>query len=193
MPAAEALKVVGLSRTQIATLYGVKARLLRRYLPPDQPAWVGVPPELLPKTEATVGQGGTEFALPPCDSSSVPAPHSVDAIRLKLNVCVLAANPKPLLNVSIKDPVYCGRELFNASAKVLAGSGITFDFPDIVAPAGAALWITLASDQLDFGSLLTGAEVELLLMPKRRSRGGAVTQGVYGRSAGMDARQFSET
>ena len=42
-------------------------------------------------------------------------------------------------------------------------SGITFDLPDIVAPAGAALWITLASDQLDFGSLLTGAEVELWL------------------------------
>src|SRR5207247_2216111 len=45
LPAAEALNVGGLSRTQIATLYGVKTRLLRRYLPLDQPAWVGVPPE----------------------------------------------------------------------------------------------------------------------------------------------------
>ena len=162
LPAADAVNVVGLSRTQVATLYGVKTRLIRRYLPPDQLAWVGVPPELLPKTEPTVVKSEQslhfrQVILPPFLRHT-----AVDAIRLKLNVG--AGSPsEALINVSIKDPVYWGRELFNASTRVLPGSGITFDLPDIVAPAGAALWLTLASDQLDFGSLLTGSEVELWL------------------------------
>ena len=162
LPAADAVNVVGLSKTQVATLYGVKTRLLRRYFPPDQLAWVGVPPELLPKTEPAMAQAGQSLhyrhiILPPFLRHT-----AVDAIRLKLNVG--AGSPsEALIDVSIKDPVYWGRELFNANSKVLPDSGITFDLPDIVAPAGAPLWITLASDQLDFGSLLTGAEVELWL------------------------------
>ena len=163
LPAADAVKVVGLSKTQVASLYGVKTRLLRRYFPPDQLAWVGVPPELLPKTEPAFAQAGQSLhyrhiILPPFLRHT-----AVDAIRLKLNVG--AGQPIRSVGRRLRSRIRCirGRELFNASAKVLPGSGITFDLPDIVAPAGAALWITLASDQLDFGSLLTGAEVELWL------------------------------
>ena len=162
LPAADAVNVVGLSRTQVATLYGVKTRLLRRYLPPDQLAWVGVPPELLPKTEppAVKSEQSLHYrhiVLPPFLRHT-----AVDAIRLKLNGGA-GSSSEALINVSMKDPVYWGRDLFNASARVLASSGITFDLPDIVAPAGAALWITLSSEQPDLGNLLTGSEVEFWL------------------------------
>jgi concanavalin A-like lectin/glucanase superfamily protein len=163
LPAAQAVNVTGVSRAQIASLYGLKTRLLRGYLPPDQPAWIGVPPELPVKVESTESQPEDSLhyrhlILPPFLRHT-----AVDAIRLKLSA---NGNPAELsLNVSIKDPVYPARELFNASARVVPGSKMTFDFPDIVVPVGTPLWITLASDRLDFAKLLTGSEVELQLCP----------------------------
>ena len=82
LPAADAVNVVGLSKTQVATLYGVKTHLLRRYFPLDQLAWVGVPPELLPKTEPALAQAGQSLhyrhiILPPFLRHT-----AVDAIRL---------------------------------------------------------------------------------------------------------------
>lgn len=162
LPAGEALNVAGLSKTQVATLYGVKTRLLRRHLPPDQSAWVGVPPELLTKMEASAAKPEESLhyrhvMLPPFLRHT-----AVDAIRLKLNASG-SSGSEPSLSISIKDPVYFGRELFNTSARITPGSDVTLDFPDVVFPAGAPVWITLASDQNDFGNLLTGAEVELWL------------------------------
>jgi len=160
LPATEALNLRGLSRTQVATLYGVKTRLLRRYLQPDQQAWIGVPPELSPQKDAAPGKEEKRLhfrhvILPPFLRHT-----AVDAIWLKLKP---SGSSEPLINISIKDPVYSGRELFNASARVATASGVTIDFPDIVFPAGAALWMTVASDQLDFESWLSGADVELQL------------------------------
>jgi hypothetical protein len=161
-PAGEALNIAGLSRTQVATLYGVKTRLMRRYLPPDRSAWVGVLPELLTNTQAPEAKAETSLhyrhlILPPFLRHT-----AVDAIRLKLNASGGGLS-EPLLNVLIRDPVYLGRALFNASVRVASGSDVTLDFPDVVFPAGAAFWITLATDQADFENVLTGAEAELWL------------------------------
>jgi len=163
LAATEAAGVPGLSRTQVATLYGAKTRLVRRYLPPDQTAWVGVPPEVFPKLEPRPAQQPEQtlhyhhLIVPPFLRHT-----ALDAVRLKLNADV-GSSREPLLNISIKDPVYPGRELYNASTRAATGSGITLDCSDIVVPAGAALWITLASDQPGLDRYLTGAEVELLL------------------------------
>jgi Concanavalin A-like lectin/glucanases superfamily len=161
-PATDAATINGVSRTQVATLYGVKTRLLRRYLPQDQQAWVGVPPELLPKAEAAATKLEPSLhyrhvILPPFLRHT-----AVDAIRIKLNARG-GGMAEQSFNISIKDPVFPGRELLNASARAVPGATMTFDIPDIVAPAGAALWLSLASDQVDLGASLTGAEAELWL------------------------------
>lgn len=162
LPAAEALNAQGVSRSQIAALYGLRTRLLRRYLPRDQQAWVGVPPELFPQNDAPAAKSEPSLhyrhvILPPFLRHT-----ALDAVRLKLNVAA-GSQAEPLLNVAIKDPLYSGRDLFNASAKLASPSDVTLDLPDVVVPAGAALWIALASDQSNLGNVLTGAEVELWL------------------------------
>jgi hypothetical protein len=168
LPSSDALNLQGVSRPQIATLYNVRTKLLRRYLPEDQGAWVGVAPELFPANVAPLGssQERLQYAhavLPPYLSHT-----AVDSIRLKLNATATGGLGEPLVHISIHDPVYYGRELFNANFRMASASApeVILDFPDIVVPAGAALWLTLASDQKDFsGRCLTGAEVEVWSSP----------------------------
>lgn len=163
VPAHEALDLQGVSRTQMATLFNVRTKLLRRYLPEDQKAWVGIPAELVSAGRSS-GIGSSEtlhychVVLPPYLSHT-----ALDALRLKWGASAREA-AEALIQVSIKDPVYFGRELFSAGFKVSPGPApeVLLDFPDIVVPAGAPLWLTLASDQQAFGSrFLTGAEIEL--------------------------------
>lgn len=165
VPAAQALTLPGISRTQIATLYNLKTKMQRRYRVADQAAWVAVPPELFPAD--TGPNTGTANALryyhiivPPFLRHT-----AVDAVRLKLQA-LPHGHSDPLVHFSIKDPVHFERELLSAQFKLATSPApeVVFDFPDVVAPAGNALWVTVASDQTSFGSsFLTGAELEVWL------------------------------
>ncbi len=165
LPAGDALNLQGLSRNQIATLYNVKTQLQRRYQIADQAAWVAIPPGLLPDSLAPDPKTTKTFhychvIIPPFLRHT-----ALDAIRLKFKAPT-AGRADPMIHISIKDPVSAGRELLSANFQlgVSTAPDVVFDFPDVVAPAGAALWMTVASDQTDFGpTFLTGAEVELWL------------------------------
>jgi Concanavalin A-like lectin/glucanases superfamily len=168
LPSSEALNLQGISRPQIATLYNVRTKLLRRYLPEDQKVWVGVPSELFPANVAPFGSSQetlrySHIVLPPYLSHT-----ALDSIRLKLNATASGGLGEPLVYISVHDPVYNGRELFSANFRMASASApeMILDFPDIAVPAGAALWLTLASDQKDFSvRCLTGAEVEMWSSP----------------------------
>ena len=76
LPAADAVNVVGLSKTQVATLYGVKTRLLRRYLPLDQARLGWSATGVAAQDGTRVSPGRTELALSPYHSPTLSTPHS---------------------------------------------------------------------------------------------------------------------
>jgi hypothetical protein len=168
LPAKDALNLQGVSRAQIATLYNLRTKLLRSHLPEDQEAWIGVPAGL-PASNSMPPNSHSELLhychviLPPYLSHT-----ALDAVRLKWNPASQSGGGELSVHISIKDPVYFGRELFSADFRVAAVPvpEVVLDFPDIVVPANVALWLTIASDQKDFGTrFLSGAEAELWSSP----------------------------
>ena len=77
------------------------------------------------------------------------------------------------LYLALRDPVVAMRDLINISVKLPAEgpTEITLDIPGVVFPAGIAVWLTLASDQKDFGTnYLNGAEIEMWLTDSGQSQ-----------------------
>ncbi|MFN8005848.1 MAG: LamG-like jellyroll fold domain-containing protein [Terriglobia bacterium] len=66
LPADQASKLTGVSRSQAANLFGIRTRLVRRYLPGDRNAWVGVPPEVFRQPHLLSG-GRRPISLLSCD------------------------------------------------------------------------------------------------------------------------------
>jgi hypothetical protein len=174
MPSADALKLQGVSRGQIASLYNLRPRLEGRYFPRDRETWVGVPPELYKPSDkpsnVTETARYSHIVLPPFLSHT-----GVDAVKLKLNPGGGKGAEEAFLNLAVRDPVVFGRDLINLSVRVPAEGvcDIVLDIPDIVFPAGTPVWLTLASDQKDFGAgYLNGAEVEVWLTSTQKSEQG---------------------
>src|SRR5262249_38699588 len=148
MPSSEALGLQGVSRGQIASLYNLRSRLVGRYFPRDRETWVGVPPELYKLPEKTSNVSETfrysHVVLPPFLSHT-----GVAAIRFKLKPGNGKRAEETTLNVAVRDPVVPSHELINLNLKLPAEgvSDFVLDIPDIVFPAGAPVWLTLASDQ----------------------------------------------
>ena len=171
MSSSEALALQGVSRGQIASFYNLRPKLVGRYLPQDRETWVGVPPELYKPPEKTSIVSGTfrysQVILPPFLSHT-----RVDAIKLKLNPGGGKHAEEATFNLAVRDPVIPMRDLINLNLKLpLEGTAeMVLDIPDVVFPAGAPLWLTLASDQRDFGtSYLNGAEVEMWISDAKQS------------------------
>jgi len=159
----DALGLQGISRGQVASLYNLRPKLFGRYLPQDRETWVGVPGELYKSSDKRAGAIGSfrysHVILPPFLSHT-----GVDAIKLKLNPDGGKHAEEAAVNLAIRDPIVPMRDLINVNLKLPAEgpTEIVLDFPDVVFPAGAPVWLTLASDQKDFGTnYLNGAEVEI--------------------------------
>jgi hypothetical protein len=172
MPSTEALGLQGVSRGQIASLFNLRSRVVGRYLPQDREAWVGVPVEVYKASEkksSAIAENlrYSHVVLPPFLSHT-----GVDVIKLKLNPAGAKLAEEAIVNVAVKDPVVPMRDLINLSLKLPADgpAEIILDIPDVVFPAGAPVWMTLASDQKDFGaSYLSGAEVEMWMTEADKS------------------------
>ncbi len=181
MPSSEALGLQGVSRGQIASLYNLRSRLVGRYFPRDRETWVGVPPELYKPPEKTSNVSETfrysHVVLPPFLSHT-----GVAAIRFKLKPGNAKRAEETALNVAVRDPVVPSHELINLNLKLPAEgvSDFVLDIPDIVFPAGAPVWLTLASDQKDFGvAYLNSAEIEIWLTDTGKLEQGEVSRRAY--------------
>jgi Concanavalin A-like lectin/glucanases superfamily len=164
LPSPEAANLAGVSRSQISSLYNLGTKLSRRYLLKDRESWVGVPAEIYKPSETNVksleANHYCHVILPPLLQHT-----ALDAVKLKLNPEGKNSPGETVVSIVLRDPVAPLRDLINLNLRLPAGAAeMVLDFRDVVVPAGVALWLTLASDQVDFGQrCLTGAEVELWL------------------------------
>ena len=163
-PADQASKLAGVSRAQMTNLFGEKTQLIRRYLPGDRSAWVGVPPEIFPTSPPAVVDHSEQFhychvILPPFLSHT-----PFDALRLQFTPAPQSSQQESMVNLQIKDPVYPERNLADVQFRLSNSNptDLVIDIPDTIIPINAPLWLTFASDSKDFGSsFLTGARVEV--------------------------------
>ena len=164
LPSEQAGKLTGVSRTQMVNLFGEKTKLMRRYLPADRSAWVGVPPEVFPASPPAAVDHSEQFhyfhvILPPFLSHT-----PFDALRFQFTPAPQSNQKESMVNLQIKDPVYPGRNLADVQFRLSNSSptDLVIDIPDTIVPVNAPLWLTFASDSKDFGSgFLTGARVEI--------------------------------
>ena len=164
LQADQAGKLAGVSRTQMVNLFGEKTSLIRRYLPGDRSAWVGIPPEIFPTGPPAPAEHPEQLhyyhvILPPFLSHT-----PFDALRFQFTPSTLGGQPESMVNLQIKDPVFPGRNLADVHFRLSNSSptDLVIDIPDTVVPINAPLWLTFASDSKDFGSsFLTGTRVEI--------------------------------
>jgi hypothetical protein len=181
MLSSAALGLQGVSRGQIASLYNLRPRVLGRYLPQDRETWVGVPGELYKPPDKSSSDVGT-FRYSHVILPSFLSHTGVDAIKLKLTPGGGKRAEETMLNLAVKDPVVSMRDLINLNLKLPAEGPveIVLDIPDVVFPAGIPVWLTLASDQKDFGaSYLNGAEVEIWMTEAGQSERGERSRREY--------------
>ncbi|MEW5978693.1 MAG: LamG-like jellyroll fold domain-containing protein [Acidobacteriota bacterium] len=163
MPVTEAQELEGVSRNQIASLHNLKTRIEGRYLPDDRNAWVGVSHEVYKDSSSGSQPAGAlgyqHIVIPPFLGHS-----ALGAIELKLNPGGRKAESGPIVNIVFRDPVMPQRNLIHVDVRLPAEGvvKVLLDIRDQVVPAGAAMWLTLASNQPDFlEGFLRGAEVVL--------------------------------
>jgi len=182
MPSTEAINVPGVSRGQIASLYNLRPRLVGRYLPRDRDVWVGLPIEQYKPPSSTAGDANETFRYSHVVLPAFLSHTGVTAFKLKLNPAGARRSDEVTLNLTVRDPVVPLRDLINVNLKLAAEgtSEFVLDIPDVVFPAGTPVWLTLASDQKDFGSnYLNGAEVEVWLTDSTKSEQGERSRRDY--------------
>ncbi len=163
MPPERAADLPAQSARQVRSLFGQRPELRMRYLPQDREAWIAVPEESYQppatQTESHRNLHYRHIFLPPFLSHTV-----VSTIEIRMGK---ARNLPPLdstVRWTVKDPVLPERDLIHVDFRLSRGqpARILLDLADAIVPAGQALWMTVASDQVEFAqNYFDHAEIEV--------------------------------
>ena len=151
LPAAQAADLPGQSARQVRSFFGRRTDLHRAYLPRDREAWVAVPEESYQAPSAPLEtsptQGFRHIFLPPFLGHT-----AVTAIRIRLDGSGQGPSVESRVRWTVKDPILPQRDLFSLDFLWPAETpaDIEFDLGNCLVPAGQPLWMTVASDRIDF-------------------------------------------
>lgn len=151
LPVELAAELPGQSARQVRSLFGRRTVLRTAYLPRDREAWVAVPEESYrappAPLETSPSQGFRHIFLPPFLSHT-----DLKTIRLRLAGSGEGAPLESKMRWTLKDPILPQRDLFSLDFlwSVENPADIELDLGHCFIPAGQPLWMTVASDRVDF-------------------------------------------
>jgi len=151
LPVELAADLPGQSARQVRSFFGRRTDLRTAYLPRDREAWVAVPeesykaPSSPPETSPT--QGIRHIFVPPFLGHT-----AVKAVRLRLAGSGEDIPAESRVRWTVKDPILPQRDLFSLDFLWSAENplDIDLDLENCFVPAGQPLWMTVASDRIDF-------------------------------------------
>ena len=151
LPVELAADLPGQSARQVRSFFGRRTDLRSAYLPRDREAWVAVPEEShrAPSAplETPTTQGFRHIFLPPFLGHT-----AVKTVRLRLAGAGEGTPAESRVRWTVKDPILPQRDLFSLDFLWPAENpaDIELDLGDCFVPAGQPLWMTVASDRIDF-------------------------------------------
>ena len=151
LPVEPAAELPGQSARQVRSFFGRRTDLRAAYLPRDREAWVAVPEESYQAPSAPLEtsptQGFRHIFLPPFLSHT-----AVKSIRLRLAGTGEGAPLESRVRWTVKDPILPQRDLLSLDFLWSAENpaDIELDLGHCFVPAGRPLWMTVASDRVDF-------------------------------------------
>ena len=151
LPVDLAADLPGQSARQVRSFFGRRTDLRTAYPSRDREAWVAVPEESYEAPaappEASPTQGIRHIFLPPFLSHT-----AVKTIRLRLAGSGEGTPLESRVRWSLKDPILPQRDLFSLDFLWSAENPaeIDLDLGRCFVPAGQPLWMTVASDRIDF-------------------------------------------
>ncbi len=151
LPVEPAAELPGQSARQVRSFFGRRTDLRAAYLPRDREAWVAVPEESYQAPsaplESSPTQGFRHIFLPPFLSHT-----AVKSIRLRLAGTGEGAPLESRVRWTVKDPILPQRDLLSLDFLWSAENpaDIELDLGHCFVPAGRPLWMTVASDRVDF-------------------------------------------
>lgn len=163
LPAEQAADLPGQSARQVRSLFGRRTELRTGYLPRDREAWVAIPEESYqaPSTppKSSPSRGFRHIFLPPFLSHT-----AVKTILIRLGGSGKDTPVESKVRWTVKDPILPQRDLISLDFRWSAEkpAEIQLDLGNCFVPAGLALWMTVASDRIDFaGQHFDNAEIQL--------------------------------
>ena len=151
LPAELAADLPGQSARQVRSFFGRRTDLRTAYVPRDREAWVAVPEESYKAPsappETSPAQGIRHIFLPPFLGHT-----AVKAVRLRLSGSGEDIPVESRVRWTVKDPILPQRNLFSLDFFWSAENplDIDLDLDNCFVPAGQPLWMTVASDRIDF-------------------------------------------
>ncbi|MCY3756132.1 MAG: hypothetical protein OXG96_00250 [Acidobacteria bacterium] len=151
LPVELAAELPGQSARQVRSFFGRRTDLRTAYLPRDREAWVAVPEESYKAPsvplETSSTQGFRHIFLPPFLSHTV-----VKTIRLRLAGTGEGTPVESRVRWTVKDPILPQRNLLSLDFLWPAENpaDIELDLGNCFVPAGQPLWMTVASDRIEF-------------------------------------------
>ena len=151
LPVELAAELPGQSARQVRSFFGRRTDLRTAYLPRDRQAWVAVPEESYrapsAPLEAPATQGFRHIFVPPFLGHT-----AVKTVRLRLAAAGEGSTVESRVRWTVKDPILPQRDLFSLDFLWSAEdpADIELDLGDCFVPAGQPLWMTVASDRIDF-------------------------------------------
>ncbi|MDE2665021.1 MAG: hypothetical protein OXI69_02600 [Acidobacteriota bacterium] len=151
LPVELAADLPGQSARQVRSFFGRRTDLRAGYIPRDREAWVAVPKESYKAPSAPLKtsptQGYRHIFLPPFLGHT-----AVKAIRLRLAGSGEGIPLESRVRWTVKDPILPQRDLFSLDFLWSAENplDIDLDLDNCFVPAGQPLWMTVASDRIDF-------------------------------------------
>ena len=151
LPVELAADLPGQSARQVRSFFGRRTDLRTAYLPRDRETWVAVPEESYQAPSAPLDasptQGFRHIFLPPFLSHT-----AVKTIRLRLAGSAEDTPVESRVRWTLKDPILPQRNLFSLDFLWSAENpaDIELDLGNCFVPAGQPLWMTVASDRIDF-------------------------------------------
>ena len=163
LPVELAAGLPGQSARQVRSFFGRRTDLRTAFLPRDREAWVAVPEESYQAPSAPLEtsptQGFRHIFLPPLLSHTV-----VKAIRIRLDGAGQDTSLESRVRWTVKDPILPQRDVVSLDFRWSAEEPAEFelDLSDCFLPAGQPLWMTVASDRIDFARKhFENAEIEM--------------------------------
>lgn len=163
LPVELAADLPGQSARQVRSFFGRRTDLRSAYGPRDREAWVAVPEESHqePSTplEPSPTQGFRHIFLPPFLGHT-----AVKAIRIRLDGAGQGASLQSRVRWTVRDPILPQRDLISLDFLWSAENpaDIELDLGNCFVPAGQPLWMTVASDRIEFpGQHFQNAEIRV--------------------------------
>ena len=151
LPVELAADLPGQSARQVRSFFGRRTDLRAAYRSRDREAWVAVPEESYrapsAPLETPATQGFRHIFLPPFLGHT-----AVKTLRLRLAGAGKDSPVESRVRWTVKDPIFPQRDLFSLDFLWSAENpaDIELDLGDCFVPAGQPLWMTVASDRIDF-------------------------------------------